>query len=219
MFDWRTENLTSDELNHIFYSTNMFIVKITNDRAGGPYWTDRMRWVDMLMAGRFTESVTKDHVVCTIRNNPLTFEYIITSKLYKYLVCYYEISRWIEKNYKNNNANSYNMHELLILGRKNSNGVLSNLTLEERHVLDHVFFDGTTIANCLSNFAIPFRRNIKKIEQSQSAGKSRANKYNTKKRKQRKRVQGKSNPTKRRYIKNTFNKRKSMKERKSREKK
>ena len=55
------------------------------------------------------------------------------------------------------------MHELIILGRKNSNGVLSNLTHQERHVLYHVFFDCTTIAKFLSNLAIPIIRNNKKI--------------------------------------------------------
>jgi len=191
MFDWREETFSPDELSEIFDSTNFFIMEITDDRVDGPpgskrgpYWTDRMRWVDMLMVGRIRESASLNHIVCTIRGNPLTFEYIISSELYKYLVCYYEIVRWNNTNSKENKK-VYNMEELFRLGRQVSGGDLESLTKEQIAVLNKIFFDGTTIGDCVHNFIRRFRK-IMKSETLKTGGKVRANKHNTRKRKPRK---------------------------------
>ena len=190
VFDWREETLTQDELSEIYDSTNFFIMEITEDRVSGPtgskngpYWTDRMNWVDMLINGRFYEPTTLNHIVCTIRGNPLTFKYIISSELYQYLVCYYEIVRWNNTNLKENKK-VYDTKTLFKLARKAARDT-KGLSKEDKKVLYKNFFDGSSIGECVNNFFIRFRKNMKS-ETLKIGGKVRSNKHNTRKRKPRK---------------------------------
>lgn len=154
ILDWKALDLDLHELREIIDKTDRFIWKITEDRVSGrnyshPYWTDRMKWVHMLMEGRFYEDATKTKIICTIRGNPLTFEYIIDSGLYKYCVCIFEIDRWI-KDSKLKGKN-YDIGYILKLRQKASTSK-DTLTTDETKILNTVFYDGTTILECLSEY-------------------------------------------------------------------
>ena len=158
--NWKTMELSENDLKEIMNKTEIFIWKTTEDRVSGPnyskpFWIHRMKWVNMLMEGRFSENVTKNKIICTIKGNPLTFEYIIDSGLYKYCVCIFEIDRWIREGKLN--GKNYDINYILKLRQKASNAQ-NILTKDEQNILNKVFYDGTSILECFSEYFRIFKK-------------------------------------------------------------
>jgi len=180
-FDWKTANFTTKEFAEISDATSTFIWKTTEDRVSGPnyshpYWTHRMKWVNMLMEGRIKENSTKNKIIYTTDDgHNLTFKYIINSGLYKFTVCLFEIKLWIYR--KQLEGKDYDINFLFKLRAKMSNN--KELTEEESKTIAMDFFDGTSMMECLSDFFIILKNNIlfkKELEKGGSNKKTKQKK-------------------------------------------
>jgi hypothetical protein len=159
--DWKSMDLSEEELAFIKYKTEIFIWKTTEDRVSGPYYSDpywihRMKWVSLLMDGRFSENETKNKMICTVRGHPFTFDFIITSGLYKYCVCIFEIDRWMKESALK--GKHYDIPYVLHLRKVASQNGIHTLSKEEQGVLNKVFYDGTSILNCFSDYFRIFKK-------------------------------------------------------------
>ena len=199
--DWKTMGLSENDLEEICDKTERFIWKTTEDRVSGPnysppYWSHRMKWVNMLMEGRIIENETKNKIICTINGKPLTFEYIIESGLYKYCVCIFEIDRWIREGRLK--GEDYDINYVLELRRKASN-TQNVLTKDEKNILNKVFYDGTSILECFSEYFRIFKKRSDSppiIHIDGDAGGSKKNKRKKRKTRQKKINSKKRNNTK-----------------------
>jgi len=78
-------NLTIEELKEITDKTFLYILEITKGKIDETdkltVWTNRLNWVELLMSEKLYLTETelnkyKSHVICYIREFPLTFEFI-----------------------------------------------------------------------------------------------------------------------------------------------